>query len=116
MNLERTKLDDLELLTELLALVGERLHVSTEYGDFTGSSSFTARLDRVQPVNYSLPDLLLTFEEEAAHANLGSPRMTGWKVRNPMTDNQWLEFTIGDRRVVDINRLSPDGLGRESAG
>jgi hypothetical protein len=114
MDIERTKLDDLELLTELLALVGERLHVYTDYGDFTGSSSFTARLDRVQPVNSSLPDLLLSFKGEVAHASLGSPRMAAWKVRNQMTGNQWLEFTIRDRRVVDINRLSPGGLDGEA--
>jgi hypothetical protein len=104
MDLERTKLDDLELLAELLALISERLHVSTDYGGFTGRSSCTARLDRVQPVTSSVPDLLLSFEGEAAHASLGSPRMTAWKVRNPMTGDQWLEFTIGDRRVVEINR------------
>lgn len=105
MELEKTKLDDVALLSELLGLIGEELWVHTYYESFGGGMGFVARLDRVEPVNWELRELHLSFNAAKASANLACSRMTAWRVLNPLTDNYWLEFTIADRRVVQIHRI-----------
>jgi hypothetical protein len=101
----KIKLDDRALLEELLPLVGEELWVQTLYDGVSSASSFVARLERVQPVNWSLRELLLTFDAAAASANLGCSRMTAWRMVDPLNETYWFDFTIGDRRVVQLHRI-----------
>lgn len=101
----KVKLDDFDLLAELLPLVGEKLWVQTLYDDFGGASGFVARLAWVEPVNAALPELHLSFDAAQASVNVACPGMTGWRVMNPLNETYWLEFTIRDRRVVLIHRI-----------
>ncbi len=101
----KIKLSDLALLEELLSLVGEKLWVRTPYEGLAGGSGFVAHLERVEPVNSSLRELLLSFDEAGATVNLACPRMLAWRVMNPLNETYWLEFTIADRRVVLIQRI-----------
>jgi hypothetical protein len=56
-------------------------------------------------VNWSLRELLLTFDAAKASVNLACPGMTAWRVINPLIETYWLEFSIGVRRVVQIHRI-----------
>jgi len=82
----RIKLDDFDLLTELLPLVGEKLWVETLYDDFGGASGFVAHLAGVKPVNAALPELHLSFDAAEASANVACRGMTGWRMMNPLTE------------------------------
>lgn len=105
MELTKIRLDDVALLEELVPLVGAKLWVQTMYEGLASASSFVARLERVQPVNWSLKELLLTFDAASASANLGCQRMTAWRMMDPLNETYWFDFTIGDRRVVQIHRI-----------
>jgi hypothetical protein len=101
----KIKLDDVALLGELLSLVGEELWVRTPYEGLAGGSGFVAHLERVEPVNWSMRELLLGFDEAGASVNLACPRMVAWRVMNPLNETYWLEFAIRDRRVVLMQRI-----------
>lgn len=51
-----------------------------------------------------MSELLLSFDLPAS-ANLACRRMTAWRVMNPLVETYWFEFTIDDRRVVQIHRI-----------
>jgi hypothetical protein len=79
----KAKLDDVALLGELLPLVGEELWVHALYEGLAIGSAFAATLERVEPVNWSLQELLLFFDSAGASDNLVCRSMTAWRVMNP---------------------------------
>jgi hypothetical protein len=108
---DTTPIDFDELAVELLAWIGQLVHVNPELEGGSGGVSLYGRLSSVAE-GLEPGGMVLWFEGSFGAVHLDPSSMSAFRVTSPGSASRWLEFRVGGRRVLELILEDPELHGR----